>query len=150
LANYRGCRNAKEELQRKKSQKSPKTTMGMVFSYTFTTPSVSFEPALRGRTEDQQRLPARQVAVAAPGAEEPSVSVPLTQESQQPIDQKVPASNVNSLPLDNMIRVITAVQQIMTEFNGAVSEEAKVVAITKIVLSYEAKWPLEFIGPSKS
>jgi hypothetical protein len=34
-----------------------------------------------------------------------------------------------------MFRVITVVQQIMTEFNGAVSEEAKALAITKIVLS---------------
>jgi hypothetical protein len=34
-----------------------------------------------------------------------------------------------------MLRVITAVQQIMTEFNGAVSEEDKIVAITKIVLN---------------
>jgi hypothetical protein len=33
-----------------------------------------------------------------------------------------------------MLRVVTAVQQIMTETNGAVSEEDKIVAITKIVL----------------
>jgi hypothetical protein len=46
---------------------------------------------------------------------------------QEETGQSVPASNVNSLPLDNMFRVITAVQQIMTEFNGAVSEEAKIV-----------------------
>jgi hypothetical protein len=34
-----------------------------------------------------------------------------------------------------MLRVVTAVQKIMTEFNGAVSEEDKIVAITKIVLN---------------
>jgi hypothetical protein len=34
-----------------------------------------------------------------------------------------------------MMRVVTAVQQIMTEFNGAVSEEDKIVAIAKIVLN---------------
>jgi hypothetical protein len=45
------------------------------------------------------------------------------------------ASNVNSLSLDNMFRVVTAVQQIMTEFNGAVSEEANIVATTKIVFN---------------
>jgi hypothetical protein len=33
-----------------------------------------------------------------------------------------------------MFRVVTAVQQIMTEFTGAVSEEQKILAITKIVL----------------
>jgi hypothetical protein len=31
--------------------------------------------------------------------------------------------------------VVTAVQQIMTESNGAVLEEAKILAITKIVLN---------------
>jgi hypothetical protein len=31
--------------------------------------------------------------------------------------------------------VVTIVQQITTEFNGAVLEEAKIVAITKIVLN---------------
>jgi hypothetical protein len=35
------------------------------------------------------------------------------------------APDVKSLPLDNMFRVVTVVQQIKTEFNGAVSEEAK-------------------------
>jgi hypothetical protein len=34
-----------------------------------------------------------------------------------------------------MFRVVTAVEQIMTEFNGAVSEEDKIVAITKSVLN---------------
>jgi hypothetical protein len=47
----------------------------------------------------------------------------------------VPVRDVNTLPLDNMFRVVSVVQQIMTEFNGAVSEEAKIVAIPKIVLN---------------
>jgi hypothetical protein len=34
-----------------------------------------------------------------------------------------------------MLRVVTAEQQIMTKFNGAVSEEDKIVTITKIVLN---------------
>jgi hypothetical protein len=32
-----------------------------------------------------------------------------------------------------MLRIVAAVQQFMTEFNGAVSEEEKIVAITKTV-----------------
>jgi hypothetical protein len=36
---------------------------------------------------------------------------------------------------DNMLRVVTLVQQIKTEFDGALSEEDKIVAITKIVLN---------------
>jgi hypothetical protein len=34
-----------------------------------------------------------------------------------------------------MVRVVTVVQQIMTELSGSVSEEEKIVPITKIVLN---------------
>jgi hypothetical protein len=54
---------------------------------------------------------------------------------QQNTGQSVRAPIVSSQPLDNMLIVATAVQQIMTEFYGAVSEEDKIVAITKIVLN---------------
>jgi hypothetical protein len=47
---------------------------------------------------------------------------------QQETCQSVQAPIVNSQPLDNMLRVVTVVQQIMTE-------EDKIVAITKIVLN---------------
>jgi hypothetical protein len=48
--------------------------------------------------------------------------------------KSVGAQNINSLPVDNsMLRIVNVVQQFMTEFNGAVSEEEKIVAITKIV-----------------
>jgi hypothetical protein len=39
---------------------------------------------------------------------------------QQLTGQSVHAPLVNSQPLDNMLRVVTAVQQIMTEVSGAV------------------------------
>jgi hypothetical protein len=45
------------------------------------------------------------------------------------------AQIVNSSPLDNLVRVVTVVQQFMTEYNGAVSNEAKIQAISKIVLT---------------
>jgi hypothetical protein len=71
--------------------------------------------------------------MAGPSTKErPSVLAPVPQQNP---GQSVEARNVNSELLDNMLRVVTVVQQIMTEFNGAVSEEAKIVAITKIVLS---------------
>jgi hypothetical protein len=48
-----------------------------------------------------------------------------------------------------MLRTVTAVQQFMTEFNGAVSEDEKTVAHYKNSLkSHEAKRPPEFIGRS--
>jgi hypothetical protein len=66
---------------------------------------------------------------------EPKVPAPLHQHEQQATSQSVGASNVNSLPLDNMLRIVTVAQQFMTEFNGAMSEEEKTVAITKSVLN---------------
>jgi hypothetical protein len=50
-------------------------------------------------------------------------------------EASVAAPNVSSLPLDNMCRVLFAVQEIMTELSGAMSEEAKILAITKIVFN---------------
>jgi hypothetical protein len=54
---------------------------------------------------------------------------------QQKAGQSVRAPTVNSQPLDNMLRVVTLIQQIMAEFIGAMSGEDKIVAITKIVLN---------------
>jgi hypothetical protein len=59
----------------------------------------------------------------------------LASAKQQEAGQSVRTPIVNSQPLDNILRVVTVVQQIVTEFNGAVSEEDKIVAITKIVLN---------------
>jgi hypothetical protein len=53
----------------------------------------------------------------------------------QKVGQSAPAQIVNSLPLDNMVRVVTVVQQFMTEYNDDVSNEAKMQAISKIVLT---------------
>jgi hypothetical protein len=63
--------------------------------------------------------------------------VPVTlHEHEQHAGQSVGAPNVNRLPLDNsMLRIVAAVQQFMTEFSDAVSEEEKMVVITKIILN---------------
>jgi hypothetical protein len=49
-ANYRGCKHAKEQLQKRKTQRTPKTTKRSVFSSNVTTPGASFAAALRGST----------------------------------------------------------------------------------------------------
>jgi hypothetical protein len=74
------------------------------------------------------------MAVAGQTTIEPRVPAPLHQHEQQATGQAVGASNVNNLPLDNMLSIVTVVQQLMTEFSGAVSEEEKTVVI-KIVLN---------------
>jgi hypothetical protein len=58
-----------------------------------------------------------------------------TSSKWQKAGQSAPAQIVNSLPLDNMVRVVTVVQQFMTECNDAVCKEAKIQAISKIVLT---------------
>jgi hypothetical protein len=57
------------------------------------------------------------------------------QHQQQESGQSAQALNVNSASLNNMFRVATAVQQIMAELSGAVSEEDKIAAIARIVLN---------------
>jgi hypothetical protein len=81
---------------------------------------------------NQQSHP-HQDAVAAPD----TVDRPRVQTSPkwQKAGQSTPAQIVNSFPQDNMVRVVTAVQQFMTEYNDAVSKEAKIQAISKTVLN---------------
>jgi hypothetical protein len=55
--------------------------------------------------------------------------------ANQETGQSVHVPNISGLPLDNMVRIVSAVQQIMTELSGAVSEESKILAITKIVFN---------------
>jgi hypothetical protein len=66
---------------------------------------------------------------------EPRFLAPLHQCKQQATGQSAEPPNVKSLPLHKMLRTVTAVQQFMKQLNGAVSEEKKTVAITKIVLN---------------
>jgi hypothetical protein len=96
---------------------------------------MSFAAALRDKTEEQQQQPQTH-QVASPDTMEHRVPAALPQHEQQKTAQSVRAPNVNSLPLDKMLKVVvTVVQQTMAEFNGAVLEEAKILVITKTVLN---------------
>jgi hypothetical protein len=99
---------------------------------------MSFAAALRGKTEEQQQPETHQVA--GPAIMEPRVPVTLPQQEQQKAGQSVRAPNINSFSLDKMLKVVvTVVHQIMTESNGAVLEETKILANTKIVLNLMEK-----------
>jgi hypothetical protein len=123
-SNYRGCSQAKE-LKQRKAQKAPKNT---------TTPGLSFAAAQRNNNAEQQNQPQlhRVPATGRAAVERTSASLRVRQQNK---GQSIQTPTVNSSPLDNMLRVVTVVQQIMTEVNCAVSEEQKIVAITKIVLN---------------
>jgi hypothetical protein len=77
----------------------------------------------------------RQAQQAQGTAAEPMRGPISAAQQAKPAGQSVQTSNVNSTSLDDMFKVATVVQQIMTELNGAVLEEGKIVVITKIVLS---------------
>jgi hypothetical protein len=103
-----------------------------VFSSNIITPGVSFATALRGSGDQQQQTQTSQISVAPPPTTaKQNIRAPVL---QQTTGQSVQASLVNSEHLDNMLRVIIVVQQMMTEVSGAMSEEENIVAITKIVL----------------
>jgi hypothetical protein len=129
-SNYPGSSDAKEEIRRRKAQRTQKNTKGNMFSSNYTTPVLSFAAALRNNTEQQQQPYLHWVPVACPAAvEKPRVPAHVR---EQDASQSVPAPDINSLPLDYMFSVV---QQIMTEINGAVSEEERIEAITEIVLN---------------
>jgi hypothetical protein len=72
---------------------------------------------------------------------------PLRHNQQQVPSQSVQAPDVNSSSLKDMFEVVAMVfQQIMTELNGAKSEEDRTVAIIE---THEAQWLLEFVGLSE-
>jgi hypothetical protein len=50
--------------------------------------------------------------------------------------QSVQAPGIKTSSLDDMCRVVTVIQQIVTEHNGAESEKDKIVAFTKIVANH--------------
>jgi hypothetical protein len=123
-------------LQKKKTQRTPTTATGRVVSSTLTTPGFSFATALRGRTAQQQQQDPqeRQLPVADPLTGMQSRK-PAPGQQHQTSGQAVRAQNVKGQHLDNVLRIVTVVEKIMTEFKVAVSEEEKIAAVTKIVLN---------------
>jgi hypothetical protein len=122
LSNCRGFSDAKDEMRKSKSQRTPKTTMGRAFSSNYTTLGLSFAAALRNNEKQQKRPHPRQVTVPGPATMKyPRVPAPLQHHQQQETDQSVRAPTVNISSMNDMFKVSTVVQQIMTELNGAVS-----------------------------
>jgi hypothetical protein len=109
-----------------------------MFPSSHTTPGLSYAAAvLRNNTQHQQEPhPPPTVAHACPATVGKMSALPPLRHNQQQIpNQSVQAPNVNNSSLIDMFKVVTTLfQQIMTELNGAKSEENRIVPITKIVL----------------
>jgi hypothetical protein len=125
LANYCACKHAKEEMGKKKPQVTPRIPSGRVFSSKPVKPNLSFEAALRGQAVIQPQQEAAANSTSTSG----------TKANVQATGQSIQAPNVNSGSLD-MIRAFSVVEQIMAELKGAACEEAKFVALAKIVFKF--------------
>jgi hypothetical protein len=120
-SNYRGCSHAKEEIQRKSQQSSNREPTRRKLSTGYVTPGKSFAAALRNNPQQQTPV----VTIEA---------LPPTQHCTQNAGQSAQAPNGNSSSINDMFKVASGVEQIITGINEAVSEEQKIVAITKIVM----------------
>jgi hypothetical protein len=131
-SNYWGCSHTKE-ICKKKSQRAPnKTATGRMFSSNCTTSGQS-AGALRNNMQQQQQSPSPGCTVMPRRSGRDAGLPPLLQHNQQETSQSVQAPNVSS-SLNDMLKVPTVVQQIMIELSGTMSQDDKIVAITKIVL----------------
>jgi hypothetical protein len=92
---------------------------------------MSFPAALKSKAgESQQRHPSQPAAEASATVDQPRVH---TQRRRQETGQSDQASNESSDSQEEMFRAYTVAQQIMSELKDAASEEAKFVALAKIV-----------------
>jgi hypothetical protein len=73
-------------------------------------------------------LPGHLPVAVPPEARKSSVPAPV---QQQKTGQSVQASHASSQPFENMLKVVTVVQQIMTEISGALTQE-QIVASPKL------------------
>jgi hypothetical protein len=103
-----------------------KTPSGRASSSRYTTPALSFQAAVPGDSQPQQDQ-----LGTTDGMRELAA---VRQQSVQLQAQSVVTPCTGDSPLD-MLRVATIVQQIVTEVNGAESEEVKIVAITQLVIN---------------
>jgi hypothetical protein len=105
-----------------------------VLSSRLTNLGVSFAEALRANKQQQQTSHHVPQAANSRVAEMGTPAPVMENQQHKESGQSAQASNVSSASLNNMFRVASVVQQIMTGLSDAVSEEEKIVAITKIVL----------------
>jgi hypothetical protein len=102
LSMYRGCSHAKEEMRRRRNPRAPKKNTGCAFASKYITQDESFTEALQSKADQNQQSHPRQFGAAAPTT--------MDQKRVQTPGESVLASNVASLPLDNMVRAFTVVQ----------------------------------------
>jgi hypothetical protein len=84
----------------------------------------------QGQSEELREQAAVQQFAQQQGQPEELEEQAAVQQSAQQQGQSVMAPTTNSFYLDNIFRVATSVQYIMTEINGTMSEKEKTLVIT--------------------
>jgi hypothetical protein len=102
-------------MRRRRNPRASKTNTGRAFAYKYITQDVSFTDALQKKVDQNQQRHPGQFAAAAPAT--------MDQKRVQTPGQSEPAPNIDSVPIDKIVRAFAVVQQIMAEFNNAVSME---------------------------
>jgi ABC-type phosphate transport system substrate-binding protein len=119
-------------MQRKKSQRSSNSGTGRTFNSNYVIPGQSFVAVLRNNLQWKPQIQQPKQVHQTPGV---TTKVPSTTQQHTHTGQYAQASSESSSSLGSMFEVAIVVQNIMTEFNEAVSEDAKIVAITKAALN---------------
>jgi hypothetical protein len=141
---------AKEEMLRRTPPALPKNTAKRTFCKPVT-PSTSNAATLITNTQQRHQgqptppkdpsgdqrdtqLTAQAIRKEAKAVNTPTHTDTAVRDASHSSGQSVQANNVNS-SLNDMFKVAAIVQQIMTGHNGAVTEEQKIVVITRIVIN---------------
>lgn len=134
---------------RKILQAEPKNTAGRTIASRLVDASTSYAAALMNNTQQQRHLDQPKIASGDQQQRNHSVgnaegnralNSPLHKDTEVrnaslSSGQSVQAKSVTNSSLNDMFKVADIVQQIVTELNGAVTEEHNIVAITRIVLN---------------
>jgi hypothetical protein len=114
---YRGCKLAKEEMQNRRAQKlQAKEPAGRVFSTRLVTPTVSFAEAVRTAGHNRPCSTRPQQTIGGGGKEKTDKP---NKEKERDLSGQT-AGNNHTSSLDNMFKVVTVAQQIMTGLNECV------------------------------
>jgi hypothetical protein len=120
--------HAKGELQRRRTQQAPKGSSQRTFFSKFTPPEQSYAAALCQDIQQQQ--------LQAPHTYGKSLWPPMQQHlPKQEIQRTGLSVQAPSSTNNSTLKVVTVVQQIITELSEAVSEKDKIMVITKMVLN---------------
>jgi hypothetical protein len=127
---YRICSHGKGEQQRRRAQRAPKGFSARKFFSKFTSSEQSYAAELRQDTQQQQQQQPQALKTDGKSMQHPVQQHLAQQEIQETgLSVQTPSSSDH-----DKLKVSTVVRQIMKELSELVSEEAKFMIVTMMVL----------------